>query len=143
MPDYSQNIFCGRNKFRRPPPPSPPRRQKNFGQCTILGVQKFFLDVQIFSEHQNKPILLDCEANIARLPLFAQQTGDFFAFSLFYFPLFARLMLNICPTFRHSNLFGGAAAPPARTPMTVKFTQNVREVHNIFAISYTELLIIQ
>ena len=34
------------------------------------------------------------------------------AFWLFYFPLFARLMLNICPTFRLCNLFGGAAAPP-------------------------------
>ena len=30
----------------------PPHRQKNFGQCAILGVQKFFSDVQIFSEHQ-------------------------------------------------------------------------------------------
>jgi hypothetical protein len=29
------------------------------------------------------------------------------AFCLFNFPLFARLMLNICPTFRLCNLFGG------------------------------------
>ena len=77
---------------------SPPRRQKNFGQCTILGVQKFFGHtkifrdiIQIFKISQNntishkidricpiflyyKPILPDCEANIVRLALFAQQT---------------------------------------------------------------------
>ena len=30
-----------KNFFRRPPSPPPPvRRQKNFGQCTILGVKK-------------------------------------------------------------------------------------------------------
>ena len=76
----------------------PPRRQKNFGQCTILGVQKFFGPtkifrdiIQIFQISQNntishkidricpiflyyKPILPDCEANIVRLALFAQQT---------------------------------------------------------------------
>jgi hypothetical protein len=39
-------------------------------------------------------------------------------FSLFNFPLFARLMLNICPTFQLCNLLGGAAAPPA-TPRPV------------------------
>jgi hypothetical protein len=93
----------------------PPRRQKNFGQCTILGVQKFF-------RNYNKPILPNCEANIARLHLFDQQTGGFLAFSLFNFPLFARLMLNICPTFRLCNLLGGGqlpppAPPPSRTPM--------------------------
>jgi hypothetical protein len=75
---------------------SPPRRQKNFGQCTILGVQKFFGHtkifrdiIQIFQISQNntishkricpiflyyKPILPDCEANIVQLALFAQQT---------------------------------------------------------------------
>jgi hypothetical protein len=68
----------------------PPRRPKNFGQCTILGVQKFFGHtkifrdiIQIFQISQNntishksdricpiflyyKPILPDCEANIVR-----------------------------------------------------------------------------
>jgi hypothetical protein len=29
----------------------PPHRQKNFGQCTILGVQKFFRTYQNFSRH--------------------------------------------------------------------------------------------
>ena len=66
-----------------------PRRQKYFGQCTILGVQKFFGYTKIFRDiiqiyqiSQNntishkidricpiflycKPILPDCEANIA------------------------------------------------------------------------------
>ena len=28
----------------------PPRRQKNFGQCTILGVQKFFGHTKIFRD---------------------------------------------------------------------------------------------
>jgi hypothetical protein len=70
-------------------PPPPPRRQKNFGRCTILGVQKFFGHIKIFRDiiqifqiSQNntisheidricpiflyyKPILPDCEANIA------------------------------------------------------------------------------
>jgi hypothetical protein len=77
---------------------SPPRRQKNFGQCTILGVKKIFGHTKIFRNinhnisHEintishkidticpiflyNKPILPDCGANIARLALFAQQTG--------------------------------------------------------------------
>ena len=78
--------------------PPPPRRQKHFGQCTILGVRKFFGHtkifrdiIQIFKISQNntishkidricpiflyyKPILPDCEANIVRLALFAQQT---------------------------------------------------------------------
>ena len=69
---------------------------ENFGQCTILGVQKFFGHTKIFRYHKisheintishkmdricpiflyNKPILPDCGANIARLALFAQQTG--------------------------------------------------------------------
>jgi hypothetical protein len=54
----------------------PPRRQKNFGQCTILGVQKFFVTYYKFSKiHKiyiifpiflySKPIFPDCEANIA------------------------------------------------------------------------------
>jgi hypothetical protein len=30
------------------PSPPPPRHQKNFGQCTILGVQKFFGHTKIF-----------------------------------------------------------------------------------------------
>jgi hypothetical protein len=37
--------------FWRPPPP---RRQKIFGQCTILGVQKFFWTNQNFSEDYKK-----------------------------------------------------------------------------------------
>jgi hypothetical protein len=97
--------FWGTNKFRWPPPP------KNFGQCTILGVQKFFSDAQIFSEHQNKPKLPDCESNIARLPLFAQQTGDFFAFLFTTFRptyqwTFARL-------FDFLIFLGGQLPPPA------------------------------
>jgi hypothetical protein len=44
--------------------------------------------------------------------LFAQQTGGFLAFWVFNFPLFARLMLNICPTFRLCNLLGGGSCPP-------------------------------
>ena len=79
----------------------------------------------------------DCEANIARLPLFAQQTGGFLAFWLFNFPLFARLMLNICPTFRLCNLLGGGGAaapppppaPPSRTPMGI---QVPREIVRLF-----------
>jgi hypothetical protein len=38
-------------------------------------------------------------------------------FWLFNFPLFARLMLNICPTFRLCNLFAGAAVSPAPRPV--------------------------
>jgi hypothetical protein len=33
----------------------PPRRQKNFGQCTILGVQKFFGHTKIFRDNTNFP----------------------------------------------------------------------------------------
>ena len=36
-------------------PPTPPRRQKNFGQCTILGVQKFFGHTKIFRDNTNFP----------------------------------------------------------------------------------------
>ena len=84
--------FCAKKFFRRKlflTTSPPPRRQKNFGQCTILGVQKFFGHtkifrniIQIFQISQNntishkidricpiflyyKPILPDCEANIA------------------------------------------------------------------------------
>ena len=71
----------------------------------------------------------DCEANIARLPLFAQQTGGFLAFWLFNFPLFAQLMLNICPTFRLCNLLGGGQLPPlpppSRTPMGIQVPREV------------------
>jgi hypothetical protein len=62
-----------------PPPATPPRRQKNFGLCTILGVEiyaishKIVIICPIFL--YNKTILPDCGANIARLALFAQQTG--------------------------------------------------------------------
>jgi hypothetical protein len=35
-PTTSQKNFFGTNEYRRPPP----RRQKIFGQCTILGVKK-------------------------------------------------------------------------------------------------------
>ena len=86
-------------------------------QCTILGVKKIFSDVPIFQEHQNKLILPDCEANIARLAFVCTTNWRLFAF---LFPTFRPIYLNICPTFRLSNLFGGAAAPPAppsRTPM--------------------------
>ena len=43
-----EGICYPENIFRRPPPP--PRRQKNFGQCTILGVQKFFGHTKIFRD---------------------------------------------------------------------------------------------
>ena len=97
-------IFFRRAFFLTTSPPPPPRRQKIFGQCTILGPKKNFSDIPKFfgtyykfsSYHKishviyaishkiviicpiflyNKPILPDCEANIARLALFAQQTG--------------------------------------------------------------------
>jgi hypothetical protein len=32
------------------PPPHPPRRQKISGQCTILGVQKFFGHTKLFRD---------------------------------------------------------------------------------------------
>ena len=94
LPDKCQKIFPERIYLYDLPPP--PRRQKNFGQCTILGVQKFFGHTKIFrniilifpmlwnfpKKWQNlshffyiKPILPDCRANIARLAWFAQQTG--------------------------------------------------------------------
>ena len=38
--------FFSEKLFWRPPPP--PRRQKNFGQCTILGVKKNFRTTNIF-----------------------------------------------------------------------------------------------
>ena len=100
VPDYSQNIFCGTNAFRRPDPPPTPRPPtpvaKTISDSTILGVQKIFSNEQIFSEHQNKPRLPDCEANIARLPLFAQQTGDFF---VFLFPTFRPTYVEHLPNF--------------------------------------------
>jgi hypothetical protein len=59
VPDhFKKNIFSTKLISANPPP----RRQKNFGQCTILGVKKIF------------------PANIARLPLFEQQTAGFLAF---------------------------------------------------------------
>jgi hypothetical protein len=90
-----KKFFRRRLLFGRPPPPPTRRRQKNFGQCTILGVQKFFGHTKIFRNIQifpilgnfpknwqnlshffySKLILPDCRANIARLALFAQQTG--------------------------------------------------------------------
>ena len=79
----------------------PPRRQINFGQCTILGVQKIF--------RTYKRILPDwlCLPN---------KLAAFWHFGLFNFPLFARLMLNICPSFR--QLPPPNPLPPSRTPMT-------------------------
>jgi hypothetical protein len=47
FPDFARQVpknFSGENLFIRPPP----SRQKNFGQCTILGVQKFFGHTKIF-----------------------------------------------------------------------------------------------
>ena len=53
LPDFSDfarqvpKNFSGDNLFIRPPPPPPPS-PKSFGQCTILGVQKFFRHTKIF-----------------------------------------------------------------------------------------------
>ena len=103
MPDQCRKFFFPEQLILAT---SPPRRQKNFGQCTILGVQKFFGHTKIFRKHHkidiisrkidricpiyfyNNPILPDCEANIAQLALFAQQTGviikrDFIALTTF------------------------------------------------------------
>ena len=98
VPLVPKKIFRRKLFLTTSPPPIPLRPQKNFGQCTILGVQKFFGHtkifrdiIQIFKISQNntishkiyricpiflyyKPILPDCEANIVRLALFAQQT---------------------------------------------------------------------
>ena len=117
LPDFSDfarqvpKKFSGENLFRRPPP----RRQKNFGQCTILGVQIFFGHTKIFRQSYKfspyydifqkidricpiffyiTPILPDCRANIARLALFAQQTGG-------------------------GGGAGAANAPPPGTPMNI------------------------
>ena len=85
----AKNFFPEKIIFDDLPQPPPPPSPKNFGQCTILGVQKFFGHtkifrdiIQIFQISQNntishkidricpiflyyKPILPDCEANIA------------------------------------------------------------------------------
>jgi hypothetical protein len=121
FPDFARlfpKIFSGDYLFWRPPPP---RRQKNFGQCTILGVKNFFGHTKIFrniilifqilrtfpQNLQNwshffytKPILPDCRANIARLALFAQQTGG----------------------------AGAPPAPPPGTPMCWATTRNINRL---------------
>ena len=110
MPDHCRKNFFRNKLILKTPPNLPPRRKKNLGQCTILGVQNFsdipnfFETSNKFSRYHkishkintishkintishkidrifpiffyNKPILPDCGANIARLALFAQQTG--------------------------------------------------------------------
>ena len=126
MPDQSQKN-CLWNKLISATSPPPP----NFGQCTILGSKNF-------SEHQTPftyitklttkltlfvPVLFIisqyCPTVKRILPDCLCLPNKLGAFSLFNFPLFTRLMLNICPTFRLCNLFGGAAAPLPRTPMII------------------------
>ena len=43
----AKNVFPEKIIFDDLPPP---RRQKNFGQCTILGVQNFFGHTKIFRD---------------------------------------------------------------------------------------------
>jgi hypothetical protein len=43
-----EKIFWAKTYFLRPPP----HHQKIFGQCTILGVKKFFRTYQNFSRHK-------------------------------------------------------------------------------------------
>jgi hypothetical protein len=47
-------IFFRRELFLTTSPPLPPPK-KHFGQCTILGVKKFFRTYQNFSKHTNFP----------------------------------------------------------------------------------------
>ena len=112
----------------------PPGRQRNFGQCTILGVQKFFRHtkifpdiIQIFQISQNntishkidricpiflyyKPILPDCEANIA------------YRFVVYYFS-FADKSLHL-PT----TCFQGGCHPPT-PPHTPPFATALMMIH--------------
>jgi hypothetical protein len=77
------------------------------------------IDIICPSSLYNKPILPDCEANIARLPLFAQQTG-MGAFWLFGF-LISHSSPGLCWTFARLFdfvIFGGGAAGGG-TPMSL------------------------
>ena len=101
VPDQSRKNCLWNTLISATSPPSP----KKFRSVYHFKGPKIFPDLLNFSEHQtpfphitklttkidiicpssfyNKPILPDCEANIARLPLFAQQTGGFLAFLAF------------------------------------------------------------
>ena len=117
VPDYIQSQkFFQCNKYISATPP--PRRQKISDSVPFWGSKKFFRTYKFFRNIKISKYCPNVKRILPDLPLFAQYTGDFFAFSLFYFPLFARLISAF------ARLFGGAAAPPAppppsRTPMSM------------------------
>ena len=127
MPDFSglcptiyspKNFFSATNIFRRPPP----RRQKISDSVPFWGSKKFFRTYKFFRNIKISKYCPNVKRILPDLPLFAQYTGDFFAFSLFYFPLFARLISAFARLFDFLIFFGGQLphpAPPSRTPMSM------------------------
>jgi hypothetical protein len=85
VPDHFRKKFFRNKLISATSPPPPPQI---FGQCTILGVKKIF-------RNNKMPKLPYFFANIARLPLFEQQTADFYAFLLFYGPILPDFYANI------------------------------------------------
>jgi hypothetical protein len=106
LPDFSdcarplpEIFFSEHINFGDLPPPSP----------------KHFRSVYHFRDQKKCSGTINCKY----CPTFKRILHDYLylnnklrAFGLFIFPLFARLMLNICPTFRLCKLFVGEAAPP-------------------------------
>ena len=120
MPDHFRKFFFRNKLISATPPPSP----NNFRSVYHFRGQKNFSGT----------------INCRYCPTFKRILHDYLylsnklrAFWLFYFPLFARLMLNICPTFRLCNLFGvgGAVAPPAPPgPYANAYIDSARRFHS-------------
>jgi hypothetical protein len=118
------------------PQPHPPPSPKQFRSVYHFSGPKNFPDLQNFSEHQTPfpyitklttkltsfvPVLFIisqyCPTVKRILPDCLCLPNKLGAFWLFHFPLFARLMLNICPTFRLCNLLGGGGQLPPCPPV--------------------------
>jgi hypothetical protein len=77
---------------------------ENFGQCTILWVQKIFRTYQNFSKHNNFP-------HIAKFPTKLTEFVPFFLIISQYCPTVERILPDwLCLP----NKLGGLAPPPAR-----------------------------
>ena len=107
LPDFSDcaRQLCLTNNFRRPPPPTtppPPSPKKFWSVYHFRGQKKFSGTINWQYCKTFKQIFHD----------YLYLNNKLRDFGLFIFLLFARLMLDICPTFRLCNLFGGGQLPP-------------------------------
>ena len=114
--------FSPKNFFPEKIPP--PRRQKNFGQCTILGVQKFFGNtkmfrdiIQIFQISQNNTISHKID-RICPVNFFYKKTISRFSLTFCGILFFVSRQI---PSFA-DNLFSGGChtphTPHSRRPWT-------------------------